>query len=365
MRRKRYDAVVAGGGLAGMMHACALAESGRKVLIADSGTSLAHEIGLSRMPVAGMRELADRYPLFQSWLNELSACGALKGERMDQVRTQLLADRFVRDRGVDVLFETFPVELLRDGEGSETQVAGASGDARVTGVRFATREGMRVVACDAVADCTESAVLASQLLALERVNPSELPALWTLTFLKRGIPVEGGGEQAQDGETIVAEAARSKGDLRHPESFSFDLGSAHFECLVQPAFREEEYSVMTAVYSPDGRAGTEIGFTAMLEQVYTRIKSQVDTLLGPLLHVSEKCWTAPRFVCSSLLAGRVEQRNAAWLETSDGSFAVIGCWTMESRRIIKAAGAHGMGGEALRLQVDAAMEAARAVRLPG
>ncbi|MGG1518085.1 FAD-dependent oxidoreductase [Paenibacillus oryzisoli] len=339
MKRTRYDAVVVGGGVAAVFHACALAEQGHSVALACSGTSLAHEIGLTRMPVKGIRELGSRFPLVHSWLEGLAHCGALMGDRMEPVWTQLLADQFAAERGVDVLFEAFPAGLVLKGEGDGS---------RVVGVRLATREGIRIIESATVADCTETAVLARELLDMRSVDPADRHALWTMTVLRPDLITEEGDQGLHNMGTPRLEQER----------FSFDLDGAHVDCEIHPAFRNEECSVLAIVSSPEGLAGSEIGFTAILEQVYAQIKRHSPTQIGPLLHVSEKCWTTPGYVCTGPPQGRMNRRTDVWLESADGSFSAIGCWTGESRYAIAMHDVYEMGGASLRLLVEAAMEAA-------
>ncbi|WP_028548445.1 FAD-dependent oxidoreductase [Paenibacillus sp. UNC451MF] len=323
MRQDGYDAAVLGGGIAAMFHACALAEQGYKVAILTNSSSLVHEVGLSRHPIQDSLGLSSSYPLYRAWVELMSAYGGLNGARLEPVLTQLLADVFVQERNIDVLFEVIPIELLWDIEEDEMIVAG---------VRLVTREGLMSIKCRAVVDCTEEAVIVRSLMNKKPVDASSVYSFWTLTAL-------------------------SDGNWNQPQEYSFTFDETHFDIRIGPSYWEKEISIEVAARSSVAENRGEIHFLGVLEILLSEVKNRSSVGIGPLLHVSEKNWETPSFILSEQENGVIKQRPGGWLSTKDGSIVGIGCWTESGISAIDQASLWDKGGTALKFLVEGAMEA--------
>ncbi|MNI16739.1 FAD dependent oxidoreductase [compost metagenome] len=327
MRQDDYDVAVVGGGVAAVFHACALAEQGRKVVIVADSTSLAHELGLSRLPLKDTLELAARYPLMQAWVDLLSTYDGVKVDQFEPVLTQLLVDVFVRERGIDVLFEALPVQLkwhtANNGDNSE----------RLVGVQLVTREGMMLLKCGAVVDCSEKAVLVREFMEIKPVEWRDVHTLWTLTVLQEDVMIL-------------------------PTEYNWTLTDTHYDIRVAPSYWEEELAISVAVSSDQEENRGEIRFAGVLEQLLLELNKQEELHIGPLLHVSERSWTPPSFVLAAEPGGIMKEQEGGWVSTADDSVMGIGCWTEAGAAALRKAALWEKGGTALKLLVEWALEAA-------
>lgn len=327
MRREHYDTVVIGGGIAAMFYARSLAEHGYKVAIAADSTSLAHEIGLSRMPLKDTRELITRNPLLQAWVRLLEGYNGVKEDRFEPVLTQLLADVFVREKGIDVLFETLPVQLLRK------QASGGQAG-KLEGVKLATREGLIDLGCSAVVDCSDKAVLIRELTGVRPAAPASIHTFWSLTALQEG-------------------------DSALPAKFSCQLHNMNCEVRIEPSYWQNELSIMAAVSSESGAHRGELHFAAVLEQLVHEVKRREELQVGSLLHVSERSWSTPEFVVTPKAGGEVGVRESGWIGSEDGSVIGVGCWTEAGVAALNGMPLWDKGGSALKLLTEWALEAAQ------
>ena len=323
MFNKQYDTAIAGGGIAAVLHACALAAQGRKVIILADSTSLMHEIGLSRLPLHTAAQLAARYPIVKEWIELLQAYDAIKDERIEPVFAQLLADVFVQSYGVDVLFEVIPLEIKRgDDEAGE-----------IEGVVFASREGFQFIACKSIVDCTEQAILLRGLLNEKQLDSSSVATLWTLTCLelKRPISVE----------ELTIYAANSR-----------------YEIQLSPSYWEGELNIAIAACSDNIENGKEIGFISDLEELIVQIREQAHCGVGSLIHVSERAWSTPSFLLEQKTDSPITIAKGARVASQDYSLVGIGCWTEAGHHYLNEISVSDKGGAALSFLIKGAMEAA-------
>lgn len=325
----KYDVAVVGGGIAAVFHACALAEQGRKVVILAGSTSLMHEIGLSRLPLYGSEQLAERYPLVRAWINLLESHNGMNGERMEPVLVQMLMDKFVEAYGIDVLFEVLPINIEREAK------VGSSEAEVIAGVRLATREGFKLVPCDAVVDCTDNGILLSGLTTAIPVDQSDMKTIWSLAFLQK------------DMTDSITELAMTLGNTR----YDIRLAASHWG---------EEMTATVVVSSEEPVNRGEIRFVGVLEQLVKQIREQAGSDIGPLLHVSERSWSTPSYIIKPNSNRLTAGGNGGWLTSTDGSLIGIGCWTVAGHEALAEASQWEKGGAALQFLVESALEAAMA-----
>ncbi|WP_165452229.1 FAD-dependent oxidoreductase [Paenibacillus thalictri] len=346
MRTGQYDVAVVGGGIGAVFHACSLAERGHKVVIVAEGGSLMQELGLCRLPFPAAAELAARHPVVRTWLELLKRHGGAQGDFLDPVWVQLLADRWVRERGIDVIFEVVPVRLLTEAEMAEKSAGVIEGtdnmdvaESRQAGTRraavqIATREGLWEVPCKIAVDCTESAVLAKSLFGSTSVLKESGHTFWALTTLN--------GDR-----------------LEQPLISRCGYDEAVCDIRIAPSCWENEFSITVAVSAADKELRGEIAFLGALEQVFLETKRQTGFECGDLVHVSELSWSTPDFVLNaSGEDARQKDGAAAWVATPDGRTVAIGCWTAAAEAAIREASLWDQGGVAVRLLAEAGLEAA-------
>jgi len=102
-----YDAVVYGGGIRGTMLAARLALQGDKTLLVERGGGCMGEIAWSRwtrldLDFAHTGEAGEPAGLYTEWLTQ---AGGYRDGRVEPCLATIVADRLLRQLGVDVLFE--------------------------------------------------------------------------------------------------------------------------------------------------------------------------------------------------------------------------------------------------------------------
>lgn len=315
------DVAVVGGGVAAVFCAYALAAEGRRAAILADGGSLLHELGQSRLPLLGTADLAAQHPPVREWVELLSSRGGVKGDEFEPILCQLLADRFVGERGIDVLFEAMPVQAVTD----------AAGD--VVGVEVATREGLQTIPCRAVVDCTESAVLMRRFYPVVPVDDSEIRSIWTLTTL--------------NGDRI-----------REPVKLSCTLRGTRYDIRLAPSYWEGELAIAVAVSSGEEARRGEIGFMAALERLILWLREHAGPDIGDLVHVAERSWSTPAFVLDG------EAEAGGWLRACSGRLAGVGVWTPDIAAAVRAAPLWEQGGTALNRLIAQAIAAAAKLDVP-
>lgn len=134
---READVVVAGGGLAGVAAALEAASSGAKVLLAEPGPVLGHEVTAARRTLLGAP--APTSPL----LLELARRGCVQDGHLDAMGTAVALDELCAEAGIDVLLLAPPSDALDDG-------------GRVAGLRLVTIGGGLRVRARSVIDATSS-----------------------------------------------------------------------------------------------------------------------------------------------------------------------------------------------------------------
>lgn len=321
MSRTVYDAAVVGGGAAAVFCAYALAAEGSRVVLLADGGSLMQEIGWSRLPVLEAHRLALEYEPFRTWLELLYSRQGVKGDSFEPVLSQLLADRFALEQGIDVWFEVKPVQLEFARPGGQ-----------ITGVRVATREGVDHVRCRTVVDCSENAVLMRSVFPATPIAESDVHAFWTLTTLN--------GERMKEPVELVYMTNGSRNRIR-----------------IAPSFWEGELSITVAVSSTEAGNREEIAFLAGLERLFAWMRAHAGLEIGDLVHVAERCWETPSFV----LQGDVAGPSGGWLEACSGQLCGVGVWTPAIEAAIREAPLWDKGGTAASRMIEQALGAAKQI----
>jgi flavin-dependent dehydrogenase len=156
----RADVIVVGSTLDGCFLAERLARTGRRVVLASSGTSLPQEIIMALRPWVKSADVARAPADVRAFLN-----GCVKAKDGDEVILDLigvtegLEDR-VLDAGVRLYYDLEPCGVQTDGS-------------RVTAVVFGCKGGLVAVEANAVVDCTPGARAAR--LAGAKLSPRKSP----------------------------------------------------------------------------------------------------------------------------------------------------------------------------------------------
>jgi hypothetical protein len=320
-----FDVAVVGGGVAATMCASSLADQGLKVIVLADSSSLMHELGLSRLNVADTEELAQQLPEFQSWVNLISCFNGRKGNAFEPILVQLLADRFMQRKKIEVLFEVRPVQLLLD----ENQLP--------CGVQIATRSGLRNIPCQAVVDCSDHASLMSGLGIKVEVNPESVSSIWTLTMIG-GDPIE------------------------QPVGFTFEMNEARYEVRVQPSYWEGELAISVAVSSLKPEHREELAVMAVLEGLLQLLREQANFQLGNLIHVCERPWAVPAFIWKENSSTSMNaEAPPLWSGHDQGRIIGIGPWVEAIADRISAVSKWRQGETAMNLLIHSSVEAGKRI----
>ncbi len=144
------DVLVVESTLAGCVAASKIARQGKKVVIASSGTSLAHEISICLRPWAQEDQLNAMPKEIASFLKSCVKHRTKDGELIFNVAkiTRGLEDRLL-DACVTIYYDVRPCGVVRVGR-------------RISGVVFAGKAGLVIIGARAVVDCTQEAGIAAQ-----------------------------------------------------------------------------------------------------------------------------------------------------------------------------------------------------------
>jgi hypothetical protein len=320
-----FDVAVVGGGVAATMCASTLADQGLKVIVLADSSSLMHELGLSRLHVADTEQLAQLLPEFQSWVDLMSRFNGRKGNAFEPILVQLLADRLMQQKNIEVLFEVWPVQLLLD----DNQLP--------SGVQIATRSGLCNIPCQAVVDCSDNASLMSGLGIKVEVNPESVSSVWTLTMIG-GDPIE------------------------QPVGFTFDMNEARYDVRVQPSYWEGELTISVAVSSPKPEHREELGVMAVLESLLKLLKEQASFQLGDLMHVCERPWAVPAFIWKENSSTSMKaEASLLWTGHYQGRIIGIGPWVEAIADQISAVSKWRQGEIAMNLLIHYSVEAGKLI----
>jgi NADPH-dependent 2,4-dienoyl-CoA reductase/sulfur reductase-like enzyme len=140
------DILVVGDGLAAVTAAIKARESGKRVLLAAAGTTVAGELTATLYgDVSGGVD-----GVWRAIVDRAAAQHGVHGGWLDPVVTELTVDELLAERGVELLLYATPIALVESAPG----VTG--------GVLFGSKEGFFTIAAGAVVDATEQGALFRQ-----------------------------------------------------------------------------------------------------------------------------------------------------------------------------------------------------------
>lgn len=157
---KRYDVVVAGGGLSGVIAAVAAAREGCSVMLVErygflGGMATAALVnpfmGYERMGENGNKLPVNNAGLFQELLDRLDALGGLHENKhtFNEEIMKLVLDRMIKENKIDVLLHSYLIGTEKDGN-------------VITGIRVVNKSGEMLVEGKVFIDATGDADLSYQ-----------------------------------------------------------------------------------------------------------------------------------------------------------------------------------------------------------
>jgi hypothetical protein len=271
-----FDVAVLGGGVAGLTCAAKLAELGRKVAVVEPRGALAWEITRARQTAPLLDSLSARSPLVRALSTTLEHSGALTNGQIEPTLGQMVADAFLGERGVKLLFQARALDLDWD-------------DAGTLSVRVALKGQVGVLSAVSCVDCSETATLMRALGATPRpVEPS--PIFWTLTF---AAPAPQAPREAEVHLNGLAVPVRIR-----PTTWPN-------ECAVEIALPVERLYGQPA----------ELALGCDIERLVAALGAVAPELAnGALAHIADEPWALPSVAlageCESVLCGLREPAGA-------------------------------------------------------
>ncbi|XID92670.1 FAD-dependent oxidoreductase [Paenibacillaceae bacterium WGS1546] len=309
-RIKEYDVIVVGSGAAAALCAYTMAGRGRRVAVMADRSSLMHELGETGLGPSSLRQAAEKYEPLRDWLALIGQYEPDDRGAFDPLLVQLAADRYLRERRIDVLFEVRPVRLAEHPSGQELTLAWRGGLHRVRG--------------GYVIDCTQQAALLAPLWPRVGAADEERHVYRTLTTVNNA-------------------------PFRREESFSFEWGGRTYRIRIEPG-RFGGLSIRTAALGCEEDGAAALDFMADLEQIFKRIREQASLSVGDLVHVGEYAWHVPPFQ----LAGTFSHGIIA----DGGKLAGTGSWLESIGQKVRDAPLWDKPGVAVREQLIAGVEMA-------
>lgn len=143
--KEQYNAIILGGGISGVSLALRLAEKKKKVLIIEQRPSFCWEI-----TSAFQNQLFENESLFDaSFRQSLLSAGGLRNNLIDPPIFEILVNRMLKRKNIDILLYSYPLELITK-------------DELVIGVIIGSKNGIQVIKGNLFVDATENAVLWKQ-----------------------------------------------------------------------------------------------------------------------------------------------------------------------------------------------------------
>lgn len=196
----RAEVVIAGGGITGAVAAGELALRGVEVLLVQSRNTLLHEIVRAQLPLGQWGQGAGSFRL--ELLRRASLLEGGRGQSPLPFSLELVAEQFLSERGVRILYEGFPFACE---QGIEPR-----GGAAVS-VACRGRAG-RVLASGCVLDCSDRAVLLRAAgAAHEPVSPSPTRLVLKLVGLGEASAARIGVKTARGDLTVAVPPPDERG----------------------------------------------------------------------------------------------------------------------------------------------------------
>lgn len=219
------DVVVLGSGSAGSMAAIAAARAGARTLLVErygfmGGTSVMvldtfygfYTPGISRRVVGGLPwMLVERLREFDSVIERPNTYGAGTGVTYDPEQLKMLWERLARENGVRLLYHTFCVDVLREGD-------------RVAGLLVANKRGLGEIRAKVFVDASGDADICYRAGApFEDAHAAGHAQSMTTTFRLGGVDVARAQRIPRAELEALMRAANLSGQYRLPR----EEGSVH------------------------------------------------------------------------------------------------------------------------------------------
>lgn len=146
----RYDAVVVGGGVAGFAAARTMAAEGLRVGLLEQVSNLGREIVRARSNFIDIAKYKDVSPTIGSFYERMRERKSMFDGMIDPNGAAVVFDELLHRYGVDVLFHTWPSQLLTSGN-------------QVEGLVAATNKGYARIEAPSVIDASERGKLSRTL----------------------------------------------------------------------------------------------------------------------------------------------------------------------------------------------------------
>ena len=312
-RIEEYDAVVVGSGAAATMCAYTMAGRGQRVAVMADRSSLMHELGETGLGPSSLRQAAELCEPIREWLALMARYRTDDEGAFDPLLVQLAADRYLRERQVDVLFEVRPIRL-------EERPSD-----RMPELTLAWRGGLCRVRGRYVIDCTQRAALLAPLRPI----------------------IDAAGEERYSYRTL---RTVNNAPFRGEDSFTVEGEGREYRVRIEPA-RFGGLAIRTAeLCRGEDEAKAALDFMADLERTFKRIRQTAAFSVGDLVHVGEYAWHVPPF----RLAGTFSHGIIA----DGGKLAGTGSWLESIGQKVRDAPLWDKPGVAVREQLIAGAELA-------
>ncbi|MFC4776602.1 FAD-dependent oxidoreductase [Paenibacillus sp. GCM10023252] len=183
-----YDAVVSGGGLAGLACALKLAQQGKRVGLVERRSVLGWEVVRARRVIADLTRLGAAEPRLALLLDVMKERPLWEGNTIYAPYAELLFDRWAAEAGVDLLLHGWSVGLMEQ-------------DGLVEGLIAGTREGYQELRAEVVIETGDAARLVQGQPELLEV---------ALSGVRRAVLVTGGETQDGPGEVLLPSGRRAE-----------------------------------------------------------------------------------------------------------------------------------------------------------
>lgn len=278
-----FDVAVIGGGIAGTVCAASLAERGLAVVVVEPRGALMWELTRARRTELRAEEIAELSPAAAGFLDALADADGLRETRLDPVVAQLVADRFLTDRGVRPLFHAQALEARWDAAGA------------LVGLDVASKGGRGELTVRACVDCSDAATILRRYLAPDEQPPQPPTAIWCLTL---------------DGCSLDT-----------PMEIGLPWRGVTVGIRVHPTVQTDRCQVDVAYPLDRAWGGTpELAFGRDVADLLAGVRQAVPALKhGRLVQVSEEPWIPSSFVLSGTAGvGRGAARRVGPLLSAEG-----------------------------------------------
>lgn len=301
-RYGNYDAVISGGGLAGLACALALASGGQRVAIVERRSALGWEITRARRVFFAEGKAEQNSGLLAALCRELGQYGRISDGAADAAYVEMILEQWAEGAGIDILYHGIPVRVENSGNG-------------VYGLVAATVEGYQLLEAGVVVEADDAGRLVPE--QWKQSLAGEATYVWCASHARRAYILA--GVELEAGRSAVKLVLDGRGALLR----SLGNGKAQLDVEVRSTAGNsglrERLSVLEAM-EVMRRLGTleSLGSTSPESPAIPAGLEQ-----ARLIYEADEAWALPSF---KLVAPEQAACHGGIKALHDGKLLLAGSW---------------------------------------